>query len=228
MRQMLFALALGLAASGAAQAETLTFAIRTPPASIDPQLTGLVANVGYVTNIFSTLFGQDPVTLGATPNLAIGANRTDDLTWMIDLREDVTFHNGDRFTAADVIFSWKRLQNVPNSDGLQLSYLMPIKTMEAVDDHTLRITTADSTPDLPERLNKFVIICSCVEGATTEDFNSGKAAIGTGPYKLVTWRRGEAIERGLCRIFRRGSGIRQGCIAGHAERCVADRRFARG
>src|SRR5690348_4052114 len=43
-------------------------------------------------------------------------------------------------------------------------------------------------------LTQIAIISKAAEGASTDDFNSGKAANGTGPYKLVRYAKGDRIE----------------------------------
>lgn len=177
-----------------AGAETLTIGTRTPPTTLDPQVSFLASNIGYFLNIYSPLFDRDPITLASRPLLADGIKRVDTFTWEVSLRKDVLFQNGQPFTAKDVLYSWSRLGTVPSSDRLQFSLLSVISGLDAVDDFRLKITTSRPAPDLPERLSNFIIICKCVDGfAGTEDFNAGKAAIGTGPYKLVEWKRGEQI-----------------------------------
>ena len=178
----------------APSAQTLTVAVRIPITSLDPQLSGLTSDIGYNENIYSTLFQSDPVTLQSLPGLATGFERLDALTWRLDLRKGVKFHNGQDFTAADVLASFKRLPTVPNSDGLLYNYARPIKSIDEINPHTIKITTSAPTPDLISRLQFFSVICRCVpEGSSTEDFNTGKAAIGTGPFKLVEWTRGNHL-----------------------------------
>ena len=63
----------------------------------------------------------------------------------------------------------------------------PVTGVEIVDPTTLRIHTNGPAPLLPEALSRIVILSRRIDGnATTEDFNSGKAMIGTGPYRLVS------------------------------------------
>jgi peptide/nickel transport system substrate-binding protein len=63
-----------------------------------------------------------------------------------------------------------------------------------VDPHTIRFHTATPYPLVPSDLTQIVIISKAAQKASTEDFNSGKAAIGTGPYKLVRFAKGDRIE----------------------------------
>ena len=66
--------------------------------------------------------------------------------------------------------------------------------MEIVDSHTIRFMTDAVSPYLPDDMTEVIIISKKAgEGATTEDFNSGKAAIGTGPYKFSEHVHGERL-----------------------------------
>ena len=47
---------------------------------------------------------------------------------------------------------------------------------------------------MPTDLTQIAIVSKGAAGASTEEFNSGKAAIGTGPYKLVRYAKGDRIE----------------------------------
>jgi len=196
MRAMLGGLVAAMlaVASGTAEAETLTIGIRVPITSIDPQLSGLSSDIGYNLNIYDNLFVPNATTLSPEPHLATGFKNVDERTWEIELRQGVKFHNGADFDAEDVVFSFKRLGTVPGSDNLIANYGGPIKKVEAAGPHTVRMTTDVPTPDLIRRLIFIPILCKCIDPkSTTEDFNNGKAAIGAGPLKLVSWKRGNEL-----------------------------------
>ncbi|MBK8325432.1 MAG: ABC transporter substrate-binding protein [Betaproteobacteria bacterium] len=118
----------------------------------------------------------------------------DDLTWEFRLRKGVTFHDGSPFSADDVLFTLERVPNVPNSPNSFSQYTRGIEKATKVDDHTVVLRTKAPNPMLPNDLsNVFIVSAKVAKGATTADFNSGKAAIGTGPYKLVEWVNGERL-----------------------------------
>ncbi|KAG1436912.1 hypothetical protein G6F57_020469 [Rhizopus arrhizus] len=63
--------------------------------------------------------------------------------------------------------------------------------MPATDPLTLIVKTKAPNPDLPLNLASVHVVSKHVgEKSTTEDYNSGKPVIGTGPYKFVSWKRG--------------------------------------
>jgi peptide/nickel transport system substrate-binding protein len=126
--------------------------------------------------------------------LAESWRRVDELTWEFRLRKGVTFHDGSPFTAADVIFTVERVPNVPNSPNSFAQFTRGIDRITRVDDHTILVRTKAPSPQLLQDLSNVLIVSSkAAAGATTADFNSGKAAVGTGPYKLVSWVNGDRL-----------------------------------
>ena len=110
------------------------------------------------------------------------------------LRPGVTFHDGSPFTADDVVYSLKRVPNVPNNPSPYTSQVLGITDIRRVDDVTVDVETAGFLPLLPAQLAKLAIVSKRVaERSSTEDFNAGRAAIGTGPYRVVEVQGKERI-----------------------------------
>jgi peptide/nickel transport system substrate-binding protein len=64
-----------------------------------------------------------------------------------------------------------------------------------VDPYTIRFKTAAPYPLMPNDLSTIYIVSKkAATGASTEDFNSGKPAIGTGPFKFVRYVNGDRVE----------------------------------
>jgi peptide/nickel transport system substrate-binding protein len=83
---------------------------------------------------------------------------------------------------------------VPNSPSSFASAIKG-KTLKKIDDLTLHIDAGGPAPLLPNDLASVLIISKKHgDGAKTEDYNSGKAAIGTGPYKLVARVPGDRVD----------------------------------
>ena len=92
------------------------------------------------------------------------------------------------------MFTFQRAPNVPNSPS-SFAAAVKGKTVNKIDDHTVRITTGAVSPTLPNDVATLMIVSKKHgEGAKTEDYNSGKAAIGTGPYKFAKFTPGDRIE----------------------------------
>lgn len=128
------------------------------------------------------------------PQLAQSWKTLDNFTWEIKLRKSVVFHNGAPFTADDVIFTWDRVPNVPNSPNSFSQFTKAVDQIVKIDDHTIHMKTLAPHPTLPTDLaNVFIVSAGAGKGATTQDYNAGKAAIGTGTYRLVEWKNGEQL-----------------------------------
>ncbi|MGL1862041.1 MAG: ABC transporter substrate-binding protein [Pseudodesulfovibrio sp.] len=176
-----------------AMAQDLTLGLKGEPTSLDPHFHNVTSNNQMALYIFDKLVRQD-ARQKLQPGLAESWKPVNDTTWEFNLRKGVTFHDGSPFTAEDVKFTIERIPNVPNSPSSFTFAVAAIKEVEIVDPHTIRIHTEQPSPLMPRNFAAFNIVSKkAAEGMTTEDFNSGKAAIGTGPYKLVEWARGDKI-----------------------------------
>jgi peptide/nickel transport system substrate-binding protein len=142
--------------------------------------------------IFEPLVFQDE-RQQLQPGLAESWRAVDDRTWEFTLRKGVSFHDGSPFTADDVVFTLQRAPNVPRSPSSFASFLAG-KTVEKIDDHKVLVRTATPQPLTPVDLSTFgVVSARAAKDATTQDFNTGRAAIGTGPYRFVSFTPGESI-----------------------------------
>ena len=202
----LLAAALAMAASPAIAA-SLTVGIASEPSSVDPHYHNLGPNNSATRNIYDRLIHMD-ARMRLQPALAVSWTPIDDTTWEVKLREGVKFHDGTDFNADDVIFTFDRIPHVPNSPSSFTRFAKTVKSIEAVDDHTLRITTDGSQPLTPNNLAQVAIvsketiedyyaanpgIAEDVLSIDSSHFNSGELAVGTGPYKLSSWKPGEAM-----------------------------------
>jgi peptide/nickel transport system substrate-binding protein len=187
------AIAAAMPMAALAEIPRITVGLSVSPTSMDPQLGALGSDEAYYRHIYDPLILSDG-NLQPTSALATSWELIDDLTWELKLREGVTFHDGSAFDAGDVTFTLDRLPTVPGSDGLNAEKMAAIERVEVLDPHTIRLHTKVPTPDLLTLLYTAFIISDELDPAvTTEDFNSGAAAIGTGPYAFGAWDRGTAL-----------------------------------
>src|SRR6476646_9781919 len=176
-----------------AMSQTLHAGVSSAVTSIDPHYHNLAPNISLSAQIFDPLVNSD-ADARLAPGLALSWKLVAPDTWELKLR-DVKFHNGNEFVADDVVFTMNRIPKVPNSPSSFAVYTKPVTTTEVVDSHTIRLHTDGVFPLLPTYLAQFFIINrKSSEGMTTEDFNSGKAAIGTGPFRFVSFRPGDRVE----------------------------------
>lgn len=196
MKPLHFALAAALAVAtslSSAYAAELTVGISTEPSAIDPHFSRTGNNQNAAQHIFERLVRPDE-NLQIHPALAESWKNIDELTWEVKLRQGVTFHDGSPFTAEDVVYSLNRVDDIPNSPAPFTANVAPIESMEIVDPLTIRFTTKTPTPQFIELVGLVYIVSKdAAEGATVNDFNSGEAAIGTGPYKFVEWVPGNRL-----------------------------------
>ncbi len=186
------ALALMCVAAPAA-AQTLTVGVRNGPDSIDPHWSTLGGHIEALRHVFDSLVGQDE-TLNLRPALALSWKPVDDNTWEFKLREGVRFHDGSEFTAEDVKFSIERIPAVTGPMPMTL-YTKRVRGARVVDKHTLLVTTDGPAPTLPNDFARLMIVSRGIGAEPrNEEFNSGKAAIGTGPFRFVSWEpRGDFV-----------------------------------
>lgn len=174
-------------------AETLTLGLKGEPSSLDPHFHNVTPNNMQAIYVFDKLIQQDE-RQKLQPGLAVKWEPIDETTWQFTLRKGVLFHDGTPFTAEDVKFTFERIPQVPNSPSSFTGAISSIQRVEVVDPLTLKVYTAGPSPLLPRMLAGFTIISKKYgQNATTQDFNSGAACIGTGPYKLVEWRQGDRL-----------------------------------
>jgi len=182
-----------LCAATAAGAADLVIGLATDVTSLDPHYHNLTPNNNIAQHVYGFLVQRNEKEQ-LEPGLATQWKSVDPTTWEFALRRGVKFHDGSDFTAADVVASINRVSKVPNSPSPFTAYTKQITRIEVVDPYTVRFHTATPYPLMPSDMTQVAIVSKAAEAASTDDFNSGKAAIGTGPYKLVRFAKGDRIE----------------------------------
>lgn len=191
-KTLVMAAALALSAAPT-MAQELTIGRGNEPQSIDPQFSRTGPNQMTALHIFDRLVTTDK-NVRMQPALAESWESVDPTTWLVHLRQGVTFHDGSPLTAEDVVYSLTRAPDVPNSPASFAGSVSEIEAMEIVDDHTIRFTSKSPSPLFVENIGTVYIVSkAATEGKANEDFNSGAAAIGTGPYKFVSWQPGDRL-----------------------------------
>ena len=142
--------------------------------------------------VFDPLVRVETDDLNAlSPALAESWENIDELTWEFKLREDVTFHNGQPFTGADVKASIELATGATSEETSTAADFVPT-TVEVVDDYTVRLKTATPFAPLLSGLATLPIL-SAVDIMPSDDPATPSAGIetlkaapnGTGPFKLV-------------------------------------------
>ncbi|MBI3506540.1 MAG: ABC transporter substrate-binding protein [Proteobacteria bacterium] len=191
--RFVLAVALGLLYVGPAQAADATIALRSETSSIDPHFALVGANQTVAQHIFESLLDSD-ANMRPAPGLAESWRLVEPDLWEFRLRGDAVFHDGSPVTAEDVKFSIERMPNVPNSPAPFVRLAGAVVRIEVVDPHTVRLRTRGFDPSVPLNATTAYIVSSRhAAGASTRDFNEGKAAVGSGPYRFVEWIPGQHL-----------------------------------
>jgi len=121
----------------------------------------------------------------------------DQLTYTFHLRHGVKWHDGEPFTAADVKYTYDRIQD-PKVDAAEMRvYFTNIKSCEVLDPYTVRFIATGRYFKTLEVLGTYIVVIPRhVLEKGEPDFNKhpfGRHPIGTGPYKFVRWDTGAQI-----------------------------------
>jgi peptide/nickel transport system substrate-binding protein len=173
--------------STAVAAADVKIGLRAETSSIDPHFAVVGANQAIALHIFDSLLERDE-NMRPIPALAESWHLVEPTLWEFKLRAGVVFHDGTPLTTADVKFSLERMANVPNSPAPFVRLSGSVTEIIIVDDLTIRLRTRSFDPTVPlECTSAYIVSARAAANATTQDFNSGRAAIGSGPYRFVEW-----------------------------------------
>lgn len=175
--------------SGAASGkDSLIIVTANETPSVTTNLHNAVAGDYLNKMTHDTLFAMDE-NLSPTPMLCEDYEIVSDTEWLFHLKKGVKFHNGEEMTAKDVKASLELCKESPQVS----QYGNSTGTIEVVDDYTIKITTDGPQSGLLSDLTHHgnaILPADLIESG--HDFN--KEPIGTGPYKLVAWNKGESLE----------------------------------
>ncbi len=175
-------------ADGPITREELIVGVQGLPGGMDPanELSNVGTRVTY--NVFDTLIRRNFLDNNKLePALALSWERTSDTVMQFKLREGVTFHNGDPFTAEDVKYTFDRINKEDSFLSGAKGYFSTFKEVRVIDDYTVEIETALPDPLIEQRVASWAswIVPKNYIEANGGDEAFGQAAIGTGPYKIV-------------------------------------------
>ncbi|MFC4439126.1 MULTISPECIES: ABC transporter substrate-binding protein [Natrialbaceae] len=145
--------------------------------------------------VFDRLFLPSPQVDDSIPGLATEAEQVDETTWRVTLREDVEWHDGEPFTAADVEFSYRFYRDGPHSrHAHHVNQVPEIPTIEAENERTVRFETAYPAPTLRRvTFADLPIMAEHVWSGVEEPLEYQGLPVGTGPYELVEYEEGERL-----------------------------------
>ncbi|TKX28882.1 ABC transporter substrate-binding protein [Campylobacter aviculae] len=185
-----------------AKEQVFTFNAGAAPQSLDPAKIDGAPEGFFTRNLFETLLVSDENDKPA-PGVALTWSHSDDYkTWTFNLRKDAKWSNGDKVTANDFVFAWKRLvdpktaspyasflnyMKLANSSAIINGKMSPDKLgVEAKDDYTLVLHLESPVP-FADLLTQFYVL-SPVPQKVVEKFGDSwsepKNIVGNGAFKL--------------------------------------------
>ncbi len=198
-RRALLALAAGavmLGAGGAASAETFTYAFQGELRGLDPYSLNETFSLGTLGNVYEGLTKRGP-DLEIQPALAESWEVIEPNRWRFHLRKGVKFHNGNDFTADDVVFSADRVRSKESDLKTRIG---PDVKVEKVDDYTVDFVSPGPNPILHYEWDTWGIMDKewaeaneAVMVTSASDENPNYASLnanGTGPFKVASHETG--------------------------------------
>lgn len=183
-------------------AETIVFAQGADPRGLDPALVDDMESGNINVNVYETLINYAPTSCDLVPGLAKDWEVSEDgLIYTFHLQEGVKFHDGTPFNADAVVFSVERQLEPNRTEEMPYASFVfgsiadetGVEYVKAIDDLTVEMKLrAVNTPFL-----KNMAMCMAapiVSPTAVEKYgNLMKVAVGTGPYKFVSWSEGENV-----------------------------------
>ena len=197
-RKLGLGLSLGLALTGLtvtnvmAAKDTMSVAAYTKFHTMEPFQTSARQMIQMAYLMWDPLVLREPETGKLIPHVATSWKQIDELTWEFKIRDDVTFHNGNKLTAEAVRFSiMDRVLNAkPKSP--RVSNFKWAKSVEVIDDTTFRISSHKPYPLVLEQLNTLFLMDP--KWTMEKGFEYVQEhAMGSGPYKFVSWDKGSKV-----------------------------------
>lgn len=179
------------------------------PETLDPQMSASLPTWNIARNVFETLMFRDMKTFGYGPGLAESYRLVNDTTWQFKLRRGVKFHNGEDFNADAVKFSVDRVVN-PDQKSPSRGLNLLIDRVEVVDAYTVNIVTKKPMPMLLERFTTpgFTGTIPMIPPKYVREKGDQYFAanpVGTGPFRVTKWAKGEYVELEANKGYWRGA-----------------------
>ncbi|MBR4427428.1 MAG: ABC transporter substrate-binding protein [Spirochaetales bacterium] len=177
-------------ASGAAEAkapaaqveykDTAIIGFQTKTSTTNPTANTSVMHRLFFNLTHDTLIDYDEATSSLKPGLATEWKASDDFkVWTFTLRDNVYFHNGEKFTADDVLFTWEFAKDNASNATIKTTY-NKIESVKVIDDTHVELTLKTGDIDFLYTFSSENYSVLNRE-AVTADAENGPA-IGTGPY----------------------------------------------
>jgi len=174
--------------------DSYSFAVYSEPASLDYAYAFDYPDNSVLANVCESLLRLNPdYTL--SPSLATSFSNPDPLTWVYELRDGVTFHDGSPLTAADAVASMQRIMD-PTVGSAWASVYQNVDSI--AETGPMEVTVKTKIPDSQFNLSMGgsagVIESAATLAAKGKDYGNSTGGVNcTGPFSLGQWKSGESI-----------------------------------
>jgi peptide/nickel transport system substrate-binding protein len=167
---------------------TLKAALTGEPDTLDPATSTIYTGAQVYDNIFSKLVDIDENNefYGV---LATDWEQVDDTTWVFNLVDNATFHNGEPFTPDDVVYTFERILDPATASG----YAPLFDTIESVEATGPNQVTFNLSSSFGPFLNNLANNGEIMNQVAVESVDSARNPIGTGPFEFVDWVQGDHV-----------------------------------
>lgn len=168
---------------------TLLAAVAGDPDSLDPQKASFASAAEIYAGIFSRLVNLESGGKFA-PSLAESWTMPDDKTYVFDLKQGVTFHNGDPLTPEDVVFTFERM--ISKSFGS--TYASDFATLSGIEKSGPSQVTFHLRQPFAAFLANLANRGHIVSEKAVKANDPRRHPIGTGPFKFDSWNQGQNLK----------------------------------
>lgn len=181
--------------STSADKDTFTIALDSDIVKLDPAFA-----YDFTTNPVVNQITQGLLTFDENnelqPMLASSWEQVDDVTYVYQIRDDVTFSDGSAMTMDDVLYSLERTRDPDTASYLGWMF-DNVASIEQTGDWELTVTL--SQPDATWQYVPGTTACHIISKAYAEKVGDKLGTpegglVGTGPYKYVSWQNGASVE----------------------------------
>jgi peptide/nickel transport system substrate-binding protein len=166
----------------------LRAALTGEPDVLDPATSSIYTGAQVYEGIFSKLIDMD-ASGKFVPDLATSWEQTDPKTWTFHLVTNATFHNGEKFTSADVKYTFERILD-PKTASAYAGLYAQIASVDATDP---AIAVFHLKSPFGPFLTNLATNGEIVNKKAIESGDPARNPIGTGPFEFVEWVQGDHI-----------------------------------